>query len=234
MAAAIIVAISVTAAGWAVFQKRDTPPSSTAVRTLAVLPFKPLGPGAADEYLALGMADALITRLASIRGLIVRPTSSVATYTGERVNPSTAGRHLGVDALVDGRFQRAGNRVRVTVQLLDVANGATLWAGSFDEPFGGVFAVQDAICAARGRGAGREPDAGRSLAVDGALYPEHRGFSAVCPGPVLLGTADGGRVAQKHGVYRQAIELDPSYALAFAGLADSLNILGNHGVYASA
>ena len=125
----------------------DTRPSAVLdIReTLAVLPFKPLAPSGVDEYFALGMADALITRLASIPGLVVRPTSSVATYTGENVDPSSAGRQLGVDALVDGRFQQAGDRVRVTVQLLDVANGGTLWAGSFDEPFSSVFAVQDAI-----------------------------------------------------------------------------------------
>jgi eukaryotic-like serine/threonine-protein kinase len=230
LAAAVIVAISVAVAGWA-FQTRGRPASSTSVRTLAVLPFKPLGPGDADEYLALGMADALITRLANIRGLVVRPTSSVATYADdEKVDLSTAGRQLGVDALVDGRFQRAGDRVRVTVQLLDVASGATRWASSFDEPFSNVFAVQDAISqrVAEELVASLTPDdrsrlmarytgntEAYQLYVRGRYFWERR-------------TADALRKSIEY--YRQAIERDPSYALAFAGLADSYNILGNASV----
>jgi TolB-like protein/Tfp pilus assembly protein PilF len=230
LAAAIIVAISVAAAGWAVFQTRDGPPSSTSVRTLAVLPFKPLGPGGVDEYLALGMADALITRLASIPGLVVRPTSSVATYTGENVDPSTAGRQLGVEALVDGRFQRAGDRVRVTVQLLDVANGATLWASSFDEPFSNVFAVQDAISqrVAEELVASLTPD-DRSRLM--ARYTRNtEAYQLYVRGRYFWERRTGDALRKSIEYYRKAIELDPAYALAFAGLADSYNILGNHTV----
>jgi eukaryotic-like serine/threonine-protein kinase len=229
LAAAIVVATSLTAAGWAVFRSRDVPQTtpSTSVKTLAVLPFKPLGPGAADEYLSLGMADALITRLASVRGLVVRPTSSVATYTGEKVDPPTAGRQLEVDALVDGRFQRAGDRVRVTVQLLDVANGATLWAGSFDEPFNNVFAVQDAISqrVAEELVASLTPD-DRSRLM--ARYTQNtEAYQLYVRGRYFWERRTADALRKSIEYYRQAIELDPSYALAFAGLADSYNILGN-------
>ena len=230
VAAAVVVAISVAVAGWA-FQTRGRSASSTSVRTLAVLPFKPLGPGGADEYLALGMADALITRLANIRGLVVRPTSSVATYADdEKVDPSTAGRQLGVDALVDGRFQRAGDRVRVTVQLLDVANGATLWASSFDEPFSNVFAVQDAISqrVAEELVASLTPDDRSRLKARDTGNTE--AYQLYVRGRYFWERRTGDALRKSIEYYRQAIERDPSYALAFAGLADSYNILGNASV----
>jgi TolB-like protein/tetratricopeptide (TPR) repeat protein len=229
LAAAIVVATSVAAAGWAIFQTREVPrtAASTSVRTLAVLPFKPLGSGGADEHLALGMADALITRLASVRALVVRPTSSVTTYTGEKTDPFAAGRQLRVDALVDGRFQRVGDRVRVTVQLLDVATGATLWAGSFDEPFNNVFAVQDAVSqrVAEEMVASLTPDERSRLT---ARYTQNtEAYQLYVRGRYFWERRTGESLRKSIEFYRQAIELDQSYALPFAGLADSYNILGN-------
>lgn len=91
------------------------------------------------------MTDTVITRFAQLHGLIVRPTSSVLKYNRPASDPVAAGRELGVDSVLEGRFQQVGDRLRVSVQLLDVRDGSSIWAGHFDERFTDVFAVQDAI-----------------------------------------------------------------------------------------
>src|SRR5918998_1817666 len=112
----------------------------TGEKTLAVLPFKMLNVQRADEtgenYLGIGLADALITRLSNVRRFSVRPTSSVIRYSGTDIgDPFAAGHELGVSYVVDGRIQRANERIRITVQLLNVYDGATMWAGQFDENY---------------------------------------------------------------------------------------------------
>src|SRR5262249_46130400 len=95
--------------------------SSAPIRSLAVLPFKPLNTQSRDEYLELGMADALIGKLSKVKHLIVRPTSAVRKYTSAEQDPLAAGREQEVDAVVDANVQRLGDRISVTVRLLRVA-----------------------------------------------------------------------------------------------------------------
>src|SRR5204862_71001 len=100
--------------------------------SLAVLPFKLMDvrPGAdsGPDYLGTGLADALITRLSAIRRFAVRPTSSVLRY-GADADPLRAGRELGVAFVLDGRIRRSAERIRVTIQLLNVRDETTAWAG---------------------------------------------------------------------------------------------------------
>src|SRR5437764_1931083 len=120
-----------------------TPPAST-IRNLAVLPFTPLVAENRDAALELGMADALIARLGSGE-IIVRPINSVRKYVELDQDPLAAGRELGVESVLDGSIQRWGDYIRVTVRLVNVPTGASLWTGTFDERFTNIFAVQDAI-----------------------------------------------------------------------------------------
>src|SRR5262249_43975345 len=96
-----------------------------------------------DEYLGLGMTDALITRLARLRNLAVRPTSAVGKYGDWPAD--RAGRELRVDAVLEGTVQRADGNVRVAVQLVRVAHGRTIWADHSDEPVTSAFELQDSI-----------------------------------------------------------------------------------------
>src|SRR5262249_35841901 len=96
------------------------------------------------DTLGLGMADVLITRLASLAQIVVRPTSAVVKYAAAP-DPRQAGRELQVDAVLEGRIQKVDQRVRATVQLLGVADGAALWSEAFDAAQTHIFDVQDAI-----------------------------------------------------------------------------------------
>ncbi len=196
-------------------------PTGVAVKSLAVLPFKPLGGPPRDESLELGMADALITQLSHVRQLTIRPTESVQKYAGSGQDPRVAARELRVDALLVGSVQRAGDGIRLSVQLIGARDGEVLWAETFDEQWTHIFAVQDAIAtqvaralALRVTGAEREQLAKRDT-DNTAAYREY-----------LMGrhfrsqqTAEGLKRALQH--YERAVELDPRYALAHAGVADS-------------
>ncbi|MET0647123.1 MAG: protein kinase [Pyrinomonadaceae bacterium] len=115
-------------------------------KSIAVLPFKTLSHEEnRDEFLGMGMADAIITKLSNVGGIIVRPTSSVIKYFDGEQSAALAGHELDVNYVLDGRIQRGGERVRVTVQLVRTRDGAPLWAGKFDEKFTDFFAVEDAV-----------------------------------------------------------------------------------------
>src|SRR5688572_20248320 len=107
--------------------------SSAPIRSIAVLPFKPLVAGSGDESLELGMAETLIMRLSSLAEIKVPPTSAVRKYGGLEQDAVAAGRELQVESVLDGTIQKAGERLRVTVRLVRVADGQTLWTEVFDQ-----------------------------------------------------------------------------------------------------
>jgi len=137
----VLVVLSVLSVLFVLVLSRSRTPMP---RTIAVLPFKPLVQGSSDPYLELGMADALITELSNVHQMTVRPTSSVIMYTAAS-DPSAIGETLGVEAVLDGRIQHIGDRVRVTAQLVRVRDRKPLWAGKFDEDAKNILAMQDAI-----------------------------------------------------------------------------------------
>src|SRR6185369_8043342 len=100
---------------------------SQAIRSLAVLPFKLLGVDANEEYLSLGIADALITKLSNIRNIIVRPTSAILSYADRTQDAVASGRQLQVEAVLEGSIQKSSDRIRVTVQLVSVEDEAPMW-----------------------------------------------------------------------------------------------------------
>ena len=123
------------------FRLRAPISRSPEIRSLAVLPLKSLDAG--ENYLGLGIADAVIRRISQTGGLIVRPTSAVRRYLNEDTEGLAAARQLNVDAVLEGTLQRADDRLRVTVNLLRVSDGASLWAQQFDMRMADIFTMQD-------------------------------------------------------------------------------------------
>ncbi len=203
------------------FSARSTPPATkTEIKSLAILPFKPLGAEAADESMGQGMADALITKLSNSRRIAIRPTSAVLRYSALDKDPLTAGRELGVEAVLDGKVQRVGDRVRVTVQLLRVGDGASLWAEKFDAKFTDIFAVQDSISdqAARSltlRLTGNERELMRKHYTENA-----EAYQAYLQGRYFWNKRNAAGLKTAVEYFQRAIKIDSNYALAYAGLAD--------------
>jgi serine/threonine-protein kinase len=115
------------------------------VRTVAVLPFRSLSGSTADEAWGIGMTDAIITRLATLQNLAVRPTSSVLKYVKTPIDPSQAAQELQVDSVLDGTYQRAGAVIRVSVQLIDQQNKAARWAEHYDLRGSDMLKFQDEV-----------------------------------------------------------------------------------------
>jgi len=120
-------------------------PAWTAIKSIAVLPPRPLQPGERDEALERGTTSTLITRLGSLRQLIVRPESAVEKYARPDQDPLAAGREQKVDAVLDSHYQRSGDKLRFRLRLLRMADGATLWADTLDQSAADRFAVEDAL-----------------------------------------------------------------------------------------
>ena len=195
------------------------------IRTIAVLPFKPLVVENRDEALELGMADTLIARLSHSREVIVRPLSSVRRYGGLEQDPQAAGRELGVESVLDGGIQRWGDRIRVTARLINVPDGTSLWVGTFDEKFTGVFAVQDAI-------SGRVADelalrlTGEERELLAKRYtPDPEAYELYLKGRFFVNQLRLESIMKAIGFFEEAIRKDPNYALAYAGIADCYNRL---------
>jgi DNA-binding winged helix-turn-helix (wHTH) protein/TolB-like protein len=210
--------------------KSPKPAIEAPVKTIAVLPFKNLSGQSGDEYLTLGLADTLITRLGNLRQVVTRPTSSVLKYAN--ADPLAAGRELGVDALIDGRFQRLNDRIRMTIQLIRVSDGAPLWSEKFDEKFTDVFAVQDATAervsqALALRLSGEET---RMLAKTRTVNPE--AYQLYLRGRYFWNKRTEEGLKKGREYFAQATEKDPGYALAWAGLADSYNLLNTYSLSA--
>ncbi|MCA1625287.1 MAG: winged helix-turn-helix domain-containing protein [Acidobacteria bacterium] len=119
--------------------------SDKTIKSLAVLPFKPLITEERDEFLEIGIADTLITGLSGIGQIIVRPISAIRKYADSSQDPLAAGREMKVDTVLEGSVQKSGDRLRVNVRLLSVRDESTIWADKFDENFTDIFTLQDSI-----------------------------------------------------------------------------------------
>ncbi len=190
---------------------------SQRVRSMAVLPFTTVGVGDEAEVMGLGMADAIIIRLSKLQEPVVLPTTSIFQYKTRRQDARSVGRALGVEAVLDGTVQCAGERVRVTAQLIASADGKTLWSGTFDEQYSNIFAVQDSISEQLG------------LALMPQLTNADKEHLARRPTQnteayqsYLLGLNFWNRRALAKAIpyLEQAIAQDPNFALAHAILAD--------------
>ena len=230
----VLVGLGIAVAAWLSNRRPAKPAAPTATKTLAILPFHGLEPGGADEYLSFGMADALITRLARIRGLIVRPTGSVLKYAGKAVDPLAAARELSVDSVVDGRFQRVGDRIRVTVQLLATHDGSTIWADTFDEPLKDVLAVQDRISERVADGLVATLTEADRAGLTRGFTQNAEAYQLYLRGRYFWERRTAESLEKSVDYYRQAIAHDPAYAMAYAGLADSYLIMGNFSALAPA
>jgi DNA-binding winged helix-turn-helix (wHTH) protein/TolB-like protein/Flp pilus assembly protein TadD len=193
-------------------------PTATFPRSLAVLPFAALDPQTADDHLGLGMADALITRLGRSGQILVRPTSAVMPYA-QAPEAGRAGRELSVDAVLEGKVQRAGDRVRVTAQLVRVGDGATLWADTLDEPFTGLFHVQDALSARLEKALALK--LGAAAPAPGPSPADPEAYRAYLRGRYFWNKLTGPWLRKALGEFRTAVDRDPGFARAWAGLADT-------------
>ncbi len=189
-----------------------------AIPKIAVLPFQPLARNNRDESLEMGMADTLIARLSRIPDIVVRPMSSVRKYADLKQDVLAAGRELGVESVLEGSLQQQGNRVRVSVRLLNVSNGVSLWAGTFDEEMTDIFALQDTISEQVTHALSlelRNEDKKRLIKHDTQSTKAYRLY---LKGRYYWWKNSPDEYRKSRDYFHRAVEEDPSYALGFCGL----------------
>jgi DNA-binding winged helix-turn-helix (wHTH) protein/TolB-like protein len=226
VAAALALILVLSVIGW--FLYRQTQSENASIRSIGVLPFKPLNADSRDESLEMGMAETLVTRLSNLRQIVVRPMSATRKYADLQQDPLKAGREIQAEAILDGSIQKAGDRIRVTARLLKVADGAPLWSDQFDENFTDIFRVQDSI-AERVTNAlpltltGRERE---QLTKHYTDSPE--AYQLYLRGQLVWHGRRPNWIEQSLEYYRQALEKDPNFALAHIGAAECYMMLSGH------
>jgi serine/threonine-protein kinase len=224
-AAVLLSVLAAGMAGWYWTRWRGTSDHAsrgTQPRTLAVLPFRGLSDHAGEESWGIGMTDAIITRLATLQNLAVRPTASVLKYAKGPVDPSQAAQELGVESVLDGTYQRSGDRIRISVQLIE-KNQATHWAEHYDLKRKDLLNFQDEVAqkvvdGLRVEVSGRERDLLASPSTNSAeaydLYLQGRVYKNQYFIRTQLDSLRHGQEA-----LHRAVERDPSFADAHALLA---------------
>jgi TolB-like protein/Tfp pilus assembly protein PilF len=199
------------------------------VESLAVLPLENLSGDPDQEYLADGITDALITELGKIRSVRVISRTSILSYKGARKSLPEIGRELGVDAVVEGSVVRSGNRIRITAQLLDAASDRHLWAQAFERDVHDVVALYADVAEAIGSEIHANIDRA-ATAVVRARPVDPEAWASYVRGRYLWERQGADNLKKARDYFRQAIDRQPDYALAYAGLADAYLLLAQNRV----
>jgi DNA-binding winged helix-turn-helix (wHTH) protein/TolB-like protein/Tfp pilus assembly protein PilF len=217
-----LLAMMILAVGglaYALFFRGGSVARQPEIKSLAVLPLKSVTKDPNDDYLGLPLADTIITRVSQISELTVRPTSAVRKYANQETNSLEAGQQLKVDSVLDGTVQRAGDVLRVNLNLLRVADGASLWSESFNVSFTDIFRMQDEVSqqvAARLRLKLRPQEQSR-LGGTQAVNPEV--YDYYLRAKYHFGLENKADIESAIELLEHAVAIDPGFAPAYADLA---------------
>ena len=208
-----------------------SPPPKDSKTSLAVLPLKLIGASLSEDtgeqYLSIGLADALVTRLSRVGRLVVRPTSSTLRFANHE-DVFTIANELGVEFIVVGNIRFVGNRIRVTAQLLNVKEHATQWSESFDEQFTDILELEDSLSEKIGQSLISKLTGEEEKQLSRRGTNSLPAYEAFLKGRFYwnLQSEEGFARAIQH--YQRAVEIDPKYAQAYAAIAEYYIFLGIH------
>jgi TolB-like protein/Tfp pilus assembly protein PilF len=216
------IAIGVVVYGW---RLRSTPArAQPEIKSLAVLPLKSLDAG--ENYPGVGIADAVIRKISQTGRLTVRPTSAVLKYIKEDIDSLSAARQLGADAILEGTVQQAGDRLRVSVNLLRASDGVSLWADNFDLTASDIFAIEDKVAQEVATRLQLRLDAAQRAELNRDYPTSPVAYESYIKGIISLdkrGYEDDEEALPQMQTttdfFKKAIEVDPNYAPAHAQLA---------------
>ncbi len=209
------------------YQSSSTNPNK--IKSIAVLPIKPINTANRDEIYEVGIADSLILRLGSMKGFVVRPLSATRKYADIEQDALAAGREQKVDYVLASNYQIADGKIRITAQLFNVSNGQIEETYKSEKNANNIFATQDAIAgevgnilSARFNAVSNSPAAKRGTTNEEAYRLHLQGRNLT-----FNRTGEAARKAVEY--FEQAIKLDPNYALAYSGMAHAFIMSGNLG-----
>jgi serine/threonine protein kinase/tetratricopeptide (TPR) repeat protein len=225
----VIVAIIIAAVIiWQILPKREAVPPPSDMHSIAVLPFEDLSPQKDQEYLCDGLAEELINRLTNIERVKVPARTSAFSFKGKELGIQDIGRDLKVEMLLEGSIRKADNKLRIQVQLVNVADGYPVWSQKYERDMEDIFALQDEISLAivdnlKIKLLGDERDS-----IVKRYTEDIEAYNLYLQGRYFWNkrTREGLRKSVEY--FEQAIEKDPVYSLAYAGIADSFVTIGDY------
>ncbi len=200
--------------------RTDGAAGAAAARSVAVLPFANLSSDPEQEYFSDGLSEELIHQLANLTGLHVAGRTSSFSFKGKQEDLRIIGEKLGVRHLLEGSVRKAGNRLRITAQLVSCADGYHLWSETFDRTLDDLFAIQDDIARVVARALSVTLGVGQALAVGGTRNVE--AYDLYLRAKSHFNLMGSGALQQATELYQAAVAIDPGFALAWAGLAHAM------------
>lgn len=244
-----LIAVFVAVPFWQNRWKPVAPPPAVAApapkattRTVAVLPFRDLSGKTGSESWGIGMADAIISRMAGLQNLAVRPTSSVLRYVESNTDPAQAAKELEVDSVLDGNFQRAGGVLRVSVQLIDRENRTTRWAGRYDLRGNDMLKFQDEVAQKVVEGLNVEVSQAEHESMTAPMTESPKAYNLYVEGRYVateyLMRPRRESLQRIRALAEKAIAMDPKFAQAYALLSvayvlEAGNFVGSSREYAA-
>ena len=223
IAAGFIAASVLLYIGYAFSARRVVAPVPKTARTIAVLPFKPLSDESRDESLEMGITNQLITKLSNLNELVVRPMSSVRKYANVHQDPIKAGHEVEAEAVLEGSIQKAGDRVRVTVTLIDVNTGVPIFSESFDQQFTDILKVQDSISERVAQALSLKLSAEERAQLTKHDTDNTQAYQLALQGQYFYSKQTGifrDNIRRSRDFYQQAVEKDPKFARAYIGISE--------------
>jgi TolB-like protein/DNA-binding winged helix-turn-helix (wHTH) protein/tetratricopeptide (TPR) repeat protein len=219
--------------GWRLWRNRTATPTVPPVRSLAVLPLQNLSGDPSQEYLADGMTEELIGRLANIHGLRVISRTSAMHFKNTQLSVPEIAKTLGVDAIVEGSVIHEGNQVRVHAQLIRGTSDEHIWAGEYQREYGSILALEDDVArtVVQQIKISLTPQEQVVLAVARTVDPQVQ--ENYLKGRYYLNQRTEDSMNRSVAFFQQAVARDPKYALAYCGLADAYALLGYRGGFPS-
>ncbi|MGH9854129.1 MAG: winged helix-turn-helix domain-containing tetratricopeptide repeat protein, partial [Blastocatellia bacterium] len=205
-------------------RQQQSPVAMGKARSVAVLPFKVVSAEAGDEYLGPGLAAAIVATLTNLKQITVTPIASTIKYAGESQDPIEAGRALQVDAVLEGSIRKTGDSLRLTAQLVRVADGARLWELKSAEETANILAVQQVIPEQVARALELNLTSEEQAALAKRPTSSLEAYHCYLKGQYFGSQMTVKEVGQAVACFEQAVKADPNYAQAYAGLAAFLTL----------
>lgn len=216
----------------AVFRYYPTkkPVEPVGVKIVAIMPFEDLSEQQQDRYLGVSIADALAKQFGGLKNLTVRPIQSVLKYADRQNDYTSIGRELQVDAVLEGRIQRFGDRLRVNSQLIRVSDNMVVWTENFDDSFTNFFAVQDSISQKVVTSLAVKMDDTERRRFEQRGTADVEAYQAYMRGRYFWNKRSAESLQKAIEQFDIAVKEDPDYALGYTGLADCYQLLVEYGV----
>ncbi|MBP6004050.1 MAG: tetratricopeptide repeat protein [Pyrinomonadaceae bacterium] len=208
------------------------PATGGPINSIAVLPFENRSGNADSEYLSDGLAESLIYRLSQLPDLKVSPTSSVFRYKGKETDPQTVAKELGVDSVMTGRITQRGDNLTISVNLVDTRNGKSLWGEQYERKMSELLATQREIAATITQKLQLKLSA-EETGLTKKYTNNNEAYQLYMKGRFAWNRRTVESLKQAAEFFKQAIEKDPNYALAYAGLAETYALFSQYNVASS-